>query len=72
MRVKFIEILYNFLGFKQQNSNDDQNIKYQNFSEIPIEWPREYGDYFEKSKNDDEENDRPDSGVGESVSFKFT
>lgn len=52
-----------------KNCNDDQNIKYQNYSEIPKEWPREYGDLFEKSKTDDEENDRPDSGVGESVSF---
>lgn len=51
------------------------NDKYPSYSSVPIEWPKNLAKSFATSINDenkelkDVENNRPDSGVGESVIY---
>lgn len=63
--MKFV--LFLFIFSKKELNSDDHNIKYHNYSEI--EWPQDFGDFFDEKEKDSTEGDmiRPDSGVGESV-----
>lgn len=65
-----------FSSFLIFQSNDDSNDKYPSYSPMSIDWPSEIGQIYsaasEESKSSgDDDVQRPDSGVGESVSSAF-
>lgn len=50
--------------------SDEQKQFSSKFSELQIEWPREFGEFLrldESTTKSENDSNRPDSGVGESV-----